>query len=361
MPCRLPDIKTMRVQFIPVLIISLLLGACASTAPSLTETPAASTPIGAVPASDPVKPVSAPRGGAFYKDDGPGDQPVDQLALTPDPIPSVEPFARGPNRPYTVFGRTYTPDVSGDPLVQEGVASWYGRRYHGRQTSSGEIYDMNALTAAHTTLPIPSYARVTRLDNGRQVLVRVNDRGPFLGERIIDLSYAAAARLGMVDAGQARVRVERLMPDEIARIRAGQGDVARASAPAPTQSESVSTAPLATPATLPAAPLPPLITATPTPSAPVPASTPAPSATPAVSSGFFLQAGAFGSEANAQRQLDALRATWPEQGEQRWQLWTDGRLWRVQFGPWAERGQADAARQELQSRAGNTNLLVVQR
>ena len=339
------DFLSMRSTLIPVMMLSLLLGACASTAPSLTQTPAPSAPpssAGAVPASDPARPSSAPRTGAYYKDDGPSDQPLEQLALTPDPIPSVEPFARGPNRPYTVFGRTYTPDVSGGPLSQEGIASWYGKRYHGRQTSSGEIYDMHALSAAHTTLPIPSYARVTRLDNGRQVLVRINDRGPFLGDRVIDLSYAAAARLGMVEAGQARVRVDRLMPDEIARIRAGQGTPAE---PAPiAQTAPVSVTPMPPQAALAAPPAPPV-----------------PAASTGPASGFFLQAGAFGSEANAQRQLDALRAAWPEHGEQRWQLWTDGRLWRVQFGPWMDRLQADSIRQQIQSRAGGTSLLVVQR
>lgn len=339
------DSLPMRLTLIPVLMLNLLLGACASMAPSLPRTPGPGSPsgtTGAVPASDPARPSSGPRTGAYYKDDGPSDRPLEQLALTPDPVPSVEPFAQGPNRPYTVFGRTYTPDVSGGPLSQEGIASWYGKRYHGRQTSSGEIYDMHALSAAHTTLPIPSYARVTRLDNGRQVLVRINDRGPFLGDRIIDLSYAAAARLGMVEAGQARVRVDRLMPDEIARIRAERGAPAE---PAPiAQTEPVSVTPLPPQAAL----------------APLPAP-PVPAASTGTASGFFLQAGAFSSEANAQRQLEALRAAWPEQGEQRWQIWTDGRLWRVQFGPWMDRTQADSIREQIQLRAGGTSLLVVQR
>jgi rare lipoprotein A len=120
------------------------------------------------------------------------------------------------NRPYQVMGRDYVPMASvlvdGAPFRQTGTGSWYGRRYHGAQTSSGEPYDMYAMTAAHPTLPIPSYARVTNAANGRSVVVRINDRGPFLHDRIIDLSYTAAAKLGYVQAGSARVVVESVLP-----------------------------------------------------------------------------------------------------------------------------------------------------
>ncbi len=157
-------------------------------------------------------------GGGYYKDDGPPANVPANLDSIPDAVPRVEPLARGPNRPYTIMGKRYVPDTSGQAYRKRGMASWYGRKFHGNKTSNGERYDMFAMTAAHTTLPIPSYVRVTRVSDGRQVIVRVNDRGPFLHNRVIDLSYAAAHRLGMVGPGSVEVVVERIMPEQ---IRAG--------------------------------------------------------------------------------------------------------------------------------------------
>ena len=154
------------------------------------------------------KPVSLPQRGGYYQDDGPGDNPPADLERIPDAEPKAEPLHRFANNPYIVLGRTYVPDVSGRPYVAEGIASWYGRKFHGKPTSSGEPYDMYAMTAAHPTLPIPSYARVTNLQNGKSVIVRINDRGPFHSDRLIDLSYTAAYKLGLVQSGSGRVRVE---------------------------------------------------------------------------------------------------------------------------------------------------------
>jgi rare lipoprotein A len=128
-------------------------------------------------------------------------------------VPRAEPLHRFANRPYTVFGTGYVPMAAVQTFRQRGIASWYGRRFHGQKTSSGEVYDMYGMTAAHPTLPIPSYARVTRIANGRSVVVRINDRGPFHAGRIIDLSYAAAHRLGYVQIGSAEVEVESIVPD----------------------------------------------------------------------------------------------------------------------------------------------------
>lgn len=151
------------------------------------------------------------RGGGYYKDDGPGAR-VPNLAAIPDAAPRREPLHRWANRPYEQFGKRYVPLTRVGPFQQRGTATWYGKRFHGNPTSSGETYDMYKMTAAHPILPIPSYARVTNLANGRTVVVRVNDRGPFHKERIIDLSYAAAYKLGYVNAGSARVLVEQLVP-----------------------------------------------------------------------------------------------------------------------------------------------------
>jgi rare lipoprotein A len=155
---------------------------------------------------------SAPKKGGYYKDDGPGANPPANLASIADASPRVEPLHKFANRPYEVFGRKYVPLASVRPYRQRGIASWYGKRFHGQKTSSGEPYDMYAMTAAHPILPIPSYARVTNLRSGASVVVRINDRGPFHSERIIDLSYAAAYRLGLIGSGSGEVEVEAIVP-----------------------------------------------------------------------------------------------------------------------------------------------------
>ncbi len=152
--------------------------------------------------------------------DGPGTRSPIELAALPDAAPRVEPLrVGGPNKPYEVLGERYVPMSSDVPYAERGLASWYGSAFHGRPTANGEIYDMHGMTAAHKTMPLPSYARVRNPANGRAVIVRVNDRGPFHPGRIIDLSYAAAAKLGVL-AGVMPVEVERLTHD---MIRAGSG------------------------------------------------------------------------------------------------------------------------------------------
>ena len=146
----------------------------------------------------------------YYLDDGPPDSVPGNLADIPDAVPRNEPYHKFANRPYTVFGRSYVPVINKERTVERGIASWYGKKFHGQRTASGEVYDMFAMTAAHPTFPIPSYARVTNVKNGRSVIVRINDRGPFHSNRIIDLSYAAAVRIGIASAGSGLVEVERV-------------------------------------------------------------------------------------------------------------------------------------------------------
>ena len=160
----------------------------------------------------------AKRPGGYYRDDGPGANPPANLDSIPDAVPRVEPLNRATMRPYVVTGKHYTPMTALGPYKARGVATWYGRRYHGKQTASGERYDMYAMTAAHTTLPIPSYARVTNLANGRSVVVRINDRGPFVEGRLIDLSYTAAHKLRVLAGGNARVEVEAIVPGRVANF-----------------------------------------------------------------------------------------------------------------------------------------------
>ena len=142
----------------------------------------------------------------------------------PDAVPRVEPKARyGNMKSYVVFGQTYYPKQSSRGYVERGIASWYGPKFHGGKTSSGERYDMHQMTAAHKTLPLPTYALVTNLENGRSAIVKVNDRGPFVGDRIIDLSYAAAKKLGVDQKGTARVEVVSIDPrdhdGQVPRVR----------------------------------------------------------------------------------------------------------------------------------------------
>jgi rare lipoprotein A len=150
--------------------------------------------------------------------DGPHPNPPAGLDRVPDAVPRVEPLRTGgPNKAYEVGGRRFTPFTDDRPFEETGLASWYGRRFHGRPTALGEPYDMHAMTAAHRTMPLPGYARVRHLASGREVIVRVNDRGPFVEGRVIDLSYRAALRLAVL-GGVAPVRVVRIT---LAAIRDG--------------------------------------------------------------------------------------------------------------------------------------------
>ena len=154
------------------------------------------------------------RKGGYYEDDGPHAAPHVDLTKIADAKPRREPRARSGNKPYSVFGVQYVPLKTARGYQERGVASWYGKKFHGKRTSSGESYDMYAMTAAHKTLPLPSYVRVRNLRNGRSVIVRVNDRGPFLHNRLIDLSYAAAGKLGVIGTGTGIVEVSAIDPDQ---------------------------------------------------------------------------------------------------------------------------------------------------
>jgi len=150
-----------------------------------------------------------------------------------DAMPRREPPARyGNHSPYEVFGKKYHVLSSSDGYHKQGIASWYGSKFHGRRTSSGEPYDMHLATAAHKTLPLPTYAEVTNLDNGKKVIVKINDRGPFKDDRLIDLSYGAALRLDMIATGTARVDLRVIDPAE------WRGEVRTAAAPAPVATDT---------------------------------------------------------------------------------------------------------------------------
>jgi peptidoglycan lytic transglycosylase len=177
-----------------------------------TPAPRSEAPASVPPAVPPSSATSPTRPGGYYKDDGPGENPPANLDSIPDAIPKLEPLHRFANRPYSVFGHDYVPATSLRAYKERGLASWYGRKFHNQKTSTGEPYDMYAMTAAHPTLPLPSFARVTNVATGRSVVVRVNDRGPFHPGRIIDLSYAAAYRIGIAQRGSGEVEVESVLP-----------------------------------------------------------------------------------------------------------------------------------------------------
>lgn len=191
-----------RVYFLILLLLSMLTG-CAS-GPSLKN-----------------ESVSVPpkKGGGYYLDDGPGDRPPENMDAIPDAIPKVEPFNVRANQPYIALDNKYTPMTSFYPYKEKGIASWYGKRYHGKKTSVGEFYDMYSMTGAHTTLPIPCYVRVTNTENGKSVIVRINDRGPFKKDRVIDLSFAAAYKLRLSDKGSGPVEVELIDPRQFSALK----------------------------------------------------------------------------------------------------------------------------------------------
>ncbi|AKU24911.1 hypothetical protein ACZ75_14985 [Massilia sp. NR 4-1] len=229
----------------------LALAGCTSVPLNPPSKPAPTPPAAKPRAQEPGVPVLPPANsgrGGYYKDDGPGENPPPNLMQTPDAEPREEPPLPRANRPYVVLGKTYTP-ISGDkPFVQRGLGTWYGKKFHGQRTSSGELYDMYKMTAAHPTLPIPSYAKVTNLDNGNVVVVRINDRGPFHSTRIIDVSYTAALKLGLLGKGSHQLEVVRLLPSDMAAMaeaRKKSGDTGARQVALPSeQSASVQTAPV---------------------------------------------------------------------------------------------------------------------
>lgn len=289
------------------------------------------------------------KGGGYYKDDGPDANPPSNLDQVPDAVPRLEPYASGANRPYVVFGQRYVPDTSGQPYKRQGIASWYGKKFHGNSTSIGEPYDMYAMTAAHTTLPIPSYARVTSLVNGKTIVVRVNDRGPFHSDRIMDLSYVAAYKLGIIGPGSGQVVVESIGQDEIRRL-ASQGT------PAPMPASATGSTPVATPVA--AAP----VALEPQPLAQQPA--PAPGSAPVRPMGaagsVYLQVGAFSQPTNAQSLVSRINTQLGAEGAPAAAVEQANNLYRVKIGPYPDRQSALNAVQLVSDRLGITPSIAAQ-
>ncbi|MES2324584.1 MAG: septal ring lytic transglycosylase RlpA family protein [Pseudomonadota bacterium] len=206
-------------RYLPAIIATLtlaLLAGCGTTTLPARDTPPRPARQEAIelPTQElPALPAAGSGRGGYYQDDGPGELPPTRLREVPDAVVKAEPLSRYANRPYSVFGKGYTPITHEKPFRQRGVSSWYGKKFHGQKTSSGEVYDMYKMTAAHPTLPIPSYARITNVSSGSSVVVRINDRGPFHAGRIVDVSYTAALKLGLLTRGSHEVELERLLPN----------------------------------------------------------------------------------------------------------------------------------------------------
>jgi rare lipoprotein A len=336
------------------LLVALVLSACGGY--PVREDEAVSGRPGGEPVFQPTptrKPPSVvqKRGGGYYKDDGPGDEIPANLDDIPDAQPRMEPLHRFANRPYVVLGKSYVPETRVRPFRQRGVASWYGKKFHGQKTSIGEPYDMFSMTAAHPTLAIPSYVRVSNPANGRSVVVRVTDRGPFHADRIIDLSYAAAHRLDYVNVGSTLVEVEAVLPGET-----GATEYALAKPAIP-----------ATPAAKPAGnpPEPDAIELLASRMAQadnvqggetVPGAEPAPSAPAAAlaanaQKGVFLQLGAFASVDNAEslRAHLARELDWLGEGIQ---IAAGGGMHRVHLGPYASRADAEKVAEKIRLALG---------
>jgi rare lipoprotein A len=343
-----------RLAFQLIALVPLALAGCSSvplSEPSKEDAPARSATQGKSTSTLPALPPAGSGRGGYYMDDGPGDAPPEGLMDVPDAEPRIEPYANRGNKPYTVFGKTYTPAIDERPFKQRGVGSWYGRKFHGQKTSSGEPYDMYKMTAAHPTLPIPSYARVTNLSNGKQVVVRVNDRGPFHSGRIIDLSYTAALKLGYLGKGSSELEVERILPEEITRTGAGKGDKqVRADNPARVQEEAV----VAMPVNL-GGPEAPRMLEQSMPATPVVVASPQ----AASAQGFYLQLGAYSQAANAEAARARL-ASGQASSLPAMEVVEFNKFFRVYSGPFATRAEADAAARQLQD-GGMAKPMIVQR
>jgi rare lipoprotein A len=275
----------------------------------LQQQDAASQAAAAKPASIPVSQLLR-RPGGYYKDDGPDGIPPVDLDSIADAQPRPEPLNLHANDPYVVFGKEYVPEKEFSAHKKQGTASWYGRKFHGQRTWSGEIYDMYAMTAAHPTLPIPSYARVTNLQSGKSVIVRINDRGPFSSGRMMDLSFAAAYKLGFAETGIAAVEVESIV---YAKVAAPQ-DAARAGEASgiPVSKETA---------------------------------------------GIYLQLGAFSSRANAESFRDSIRkqSSWLKQAIS---IQERGKLFRLHLGPYADRDEAKAIAEKIRAALDFKPLVV---
>jgi len=308
-------------------LTTLMLAACGSDPKRVVETRTAPAPI-----DDRTEAPTKPRvetGGGYLAGDGPGTDIPANIDEIPNAEPRSEPLHRFANRPYTALGKTYTPMNVPGKFKQRGIASWYGKKFHGQRTSSGESYNMYAMTAAHPTLPIPSYARVTNVANQKSVIVRVNDRGPFLHQRIMDLSYTAAHKLNIIGTGSAEVELESLSsnPASPSLAKPQRASYEVASAPA----ERVSSTPL--------------------PPADTPAKAPLLAEEKSPSGNIYLQLGAFKSQDTAESFMTKMSEELADNGKKLGLYRKEG-LVRVHIGPYLTQNEARDNAEMLKAKLG---------
>jgi rare lipoprotein A len=323
-------------------LTALLLAACGTT-PRNAAVDSQKGPVSKTPTKKPTAVLK--RGGGFYKDDGPADDIPDGLDDIPDAQPRWEPLHKPASRPYVVLGQEYVPNTAVQPYRTRGIASWYGKKFHGQKTSIGEPYDMFAMTAAHPTLALPSYVRVTNVQSGKAVVVRVTDRGPFHADRVIDLSYTAAYKLGLINGGSGQVDVEAIIPGE----------------PTTTTYAQVTPPPRPAPARAPAEvdEIERLVRRMALEERPVQTAAMVGMGSDSVPpKGVYLQLGAFASADNADtlrnhlvRELDWL--------SEPMRVYAGGGIHRLQLGPYASRADADRVAEKIQVTLGSRPTIVI--
>ena len=333
----------MMLRLTPFVIATLLLAGCGSAPRTIEDAAidAKNSPTSKAPTPTRKSTAVLKRGGGFYKDDGPADDIPDGLDDIPDAEPKWEPLHKPATKPYVVLGKEYVPNTALKSYKARGVASWYGKKFHGQKTSIGQPYDMFAMTAAHPTLALPSYVRVTQIQTGKSVIVRVTDRGPFHADRIIDLSYTAAYKLGLINGGSGQVEVEAIIPGD-----ASGTTYAQTTPPArPVLGEPDGIAQIAQRSALEDMPT----------QAPVLAANSVDTTQP---KGIHLQLGAFTNADNAEnlknhlsRELDWL--TEPMR------ISPGGGIHRLQLGPYASRSDADRVAEKIRAALGYKPTVVI--
>ena len=323
-------------RLLPALAIALLLAACGGPAPLRDTTGDGAKGTGTKVPTPTRKPTAVlKRGGGFYKDDGPADDIPDGLDDIPDAEPKWEPLHKPATKPYVVLGKEYVPNTAVKPYKVRGIASWYGKKFHGQKTSIGEPYDMFAMTAAHPTLALPSYVRVTQLQSGKSVIVRITDRGPFHADRVIDLSYTAAYKLGLINGGSGQVEVEAIIPGEASTTTYAQ---VTPPPPRPISGENDDIAQLARRMAVEEKPVQTATMAGMSGDAEIP-------------KGVYLQLGAFSSAENAENLKNHLlrELDWVSEAMR---INPGGGIHRLHLGPYASRGDAEKVADKIRAALG---------
>lgn len=305
-----------------------------------------------------------PSSGGYYLDDGPGENAPADIDSIPSATLKTEQPSKRANKPYSALGKNYAPLTAYAPYKKQGMASWYGKRYHGKKTSTGEIYDMYAMSAAHTLLPIPSYAKVTNPVNGRSVIVRINDRGPFKHDRLIDLSYAAAYQLRLIKQGSGLVEVETIDTSEEALQAASNNKTAQASLlPTNSVKENTPTKVEATPVLAVATSIPATATASGLPlEPPTSATTLKPTViltTSTLNTSYYVQVGAFKNERNGELLQKKIQGLDLVENVGIANVYNNG-LYRVKLGPYASKKDADNSATKIRSQLNIATLVINQ-